>query len=48
MLYESAWFITIYCVFTAGSVKFLHLHFCDFVGEELTVFGFVRGSMKKL
>jgi len=39
---ESVWFIIVYCSFTVGSVKFLQLSFVIFVGESLTVFGFVR------
>jgi len=38
---EFVWFIIVYCFFTVGSVKFLHLSFAFFVGEELTVIGFI-------
>jgi len=44
---ESVWFIIVYCFFTAGSAKFLQLSFVIFVGEELTVFWFVRGGCEK-
>jgi len=44
---ESVWFITVYCFFTVGSVKFLQLLFVVFVGEELTVFRFAREECEK-
>jgi len=44
---ESVWFIIIYCFFTVGSVKFLQfIFFVIIVGEEVTVFEFVRGNKK--
>jgi len=34
--------MVVYCFFREGSVKILQLSFVIFVGEELTVFEFVR------
>jgi len=44
---ESVWFTIAYCFFLVGSMKFLQLSFVIFVGEELTVFGFVREECEK-
>ena len=44
---ESVWFIVVYCFFTVASMKFLQLSFVILVGEELTVFGFVREECEK-
>ena len=44
---ESVWFIIVYSFFTVGSVEFLQLSFMNFVGEELTVFGFLREECEK-
>ena len=44
---ESVWFIIVHCFFTVGSVTILQLSFVSFVGEELTVFGFVREECEK-
>jgi len=37
----------IHCFFTVGSENFLQLSFVIFVGEEFTVFGFVREECEK-
>jgi len=47
MIQEFVWFIIVYCFFTVGSVKCLQLLFVIFVGEELTVLGFVREECEK-
>ena len=44
---ESVWFVFVYCFFIVGSVKILQWQFVIFVGEELTVFGFVREEYEK-
>jgi len=44
---DSVWFIIVYCFFTVGSVKYLRLSFVILLGEELTVFGFVREECEK-
>jgi len=44
---ESIWFIFVYCFCRVDSVKFLQLSFVIFVGEELTVLGFVREECEK-
>jgi len=44
---EFVWFIIVHCLFTVGSGKFLHLSFAIFVGEDLTVIGFVWEECEK-
>jgi len=43
---KRVWLKIVYCFFTAGA-KFLQSSFVIFVGEELTVFGLVRGGIWK-
>jgi len=45
---ESVWLIIVHNFSTVGDVKFLQTpFFVIFVGEELIVFGFVRGEYEK-
>jgi len=37
----------IYCFFTVGGVEFCNIFFVIFVGEIMTVFGFVKGECEK-
>jgi len=48
VLNQSVWLIIVCCFFTVGSVKFLQFFFVIFVGEEWTVFVFVRREYEKL
>jgi len=47
VIIRAVWFTIMYCFFTVGSVKILQISFVTFVGEELTVFGYIREECEK-